>query len=145
MRKVIVKANLENLKFNDLLVKKVKLDKMLFKLKELVEKQKAFEEESMLYKYKGKDKDTIWSCMEFFYQNLWNKDFKEFVYTDPKDKWENYHIQLTYKNKYSEVEIVYGIGSFCIIGPSKKVSTNSKVLDLDKVVILTSTEVIYNE
>lgn len=146
MARIIVPAKLENITFDKLLREKVNLSKMLSKLKELVEKEKTFEEESMLYQYKGKDKDEIWSCMEFFYKNLWTKEFREFIYIDPKDKWENYHIQLKYKEKYSEVTIVYGIGSFCVIGPQKEVpNKKSKILDLDKIVIKTNTEILYNE
>ena len=116
---------------------------MLAKLKELVVKQKTFEEESMLYNYKGKDKDEIWSCMEFFYENLWTKEFREFIYTDDKDSWENYHIQLKCKNKFTEVTIVYGIGAFCVIAPLDKPTDKSKILDLDKVVI-GKTEIFYD-
>lgn len=146
MARVIVPANIENITFDNLLREKVNLSKTISKLKELVEKEKTFEEESMLYQYKGKDKDEIWSCMEFFYKNLWTKEFREFIYTDPKDNWENYHIQLKYKEKYSEVTIVYGIGSFCVIGPQKEVpNKKSKILDLDKIVIKTNTEILYNE
>ena len=146
MARVIVPANLENITFDNLLKEKVNLSKMLSKLKELVEKQKTFEEESMLYQYKGKDKDEIWACMEFFYKNLWTKEFREYIYTDPKDKWENYNIQLKYKEKYSEVTIVYGIGSFCVIVPQKEgPNKKSKILDLDKIVIKTNTEILYNE
>ena len=146
MARVIVPAILENITFDKLLRKKLNLSKMLSKLKELVEKKETFEEESMLYHYKGEDKDEIWSCMAFFYKNLWIKEFREFIYTDPKDKWENYHIQLKYKEKYSEVTIVYGIGSFCVIGPQIGVpNKKSKILDLDKIVIKTNTEILYNE
>lgn len=133
--------------FEVMLRKKVELSKMLAKLKEIVANGKSYEEESLMYKYRGKDKDEIWSCMEFFYQNLWNEDFREFVWTDPKDKWENYHICLKYKNRLSEVEIVYGIGAFCVIGPglSPAWKEGMKYLDLDKVNISTTTDVIYME
>lgn len=146
--KVIVK-NSENPEykghFDVMLKEKVKLTKMLSKLKEIVAKEKIFEEESLMYHYKGKDKEEIWSCMEFFYQNLWNKDFREFVWFDEKDEWENYHIYLKYNNKWSEVQIVYGIGAFCIIGPglSKPWIEGMKYLDLDKINIATNTDVIY--
>lgn len=129
--------------FDKLLSFKKNKTKMLDKLKELVVKQKTFEEESMLYNYKGKDKDLIWSCMEFFYVNLWNKEFREFIYTDDKDSWENYHIQLKCKNKFTEVTIVYGIGAFCVIAPLDKPTNKSKILDLDKVVI-GKTEIFYD-
>ena len=124
--------------FDVMLKEKVKLSKMLAKLKEIVDKQKVFEEESLMYKYRGKDKDEIWSCMEFFYQNLWNKSFREFIWFDEKDEWENYHIYLKYNNKWSEVQI-------CIIGPglSKPWIEGMKYLDLDKINIATNTDVIY--
>lgn len=144
MARVIVPANLENITFDKLLRQKVKLSKTISKLKELVEKKKTFEEESMLYTYKGADKDDIWACMEFFYQNLWVKEFREFIWIDDKDKWENYNIYLKYKDKCSEVNIVYGIGSFCVIKPTDK-PNGAKVLDLDKIVIKTNTEILYNE
>jgi hypothetical protein len=133
--------------FEVMLRKKVELSKMLAKLKEIVEQAKSYEEESLMYKYRGKDKDEIWSCMEFFYQNLWNKDFREFVWTDPTDNWENYHIALKYKDKWAEVQIVYGIGAFCVIGPglSTPWTKDLKYLDLDKVNISTTTDVIYME
>ena len=91
--------------FDKLISFKKDKTKILDKLKELVVKQKTFEEESMLYNYKGKDKDLIWSCMEFFYVNLWNKEFREFIYTDDKDSWENYHIQLKCKNKFTNITV----------------------------------------
>ena len=116
---------------------------MLAKLKELVVKQKTFEEERMLYNYKGKDKDLIWSCMEFFYENLWTKEFREFIYNDETDEWENYHIQLKCKNKFTKVTIVYGIGAFCVIAPLKKQTDKSKILDLDKIII-GKTEIFYD-
>ena len=134
-----------NVPFDKLVSFKPAKTKMLAKLKELVSKQKTFEEESMLYNYKGKDKDLIWSCMEFFYENLYTKEFREFIWYNEKDDWENYNFQIKYKNKYSAVEIVYGIGSFCIIHPMKGKPTNkSKLLDLDNIVI-ENTEIYYNE
>lgn len=150
MRKTLVPIKLDDYKgpegLSKLLSRKIVLEQILEKLKDLVTNQKSFEEESMLYNYKGKDKDLIWSCMEFFYQNLWNKNFKEYIWTDPADNWENYNIQLKYKDKYSSVVIVYGIGAFCVIGPDKKVpNENSKILDLDRIKVLTTTEVIYDE
>lgn len=129
--------------FNKLVSFKKDKKKMLVKLKELVVKQKTFEEENMLYNYKGKDKDEIWSCMEFFYENLWTKEFREFIYNDDKDSWENYHIQLKCKNKFTEVTIVYGIWAFCVIAPLDKPTDKSKILDLDKVVI-GKTEIFYD-
>ena len=52
---------------------------------------------------------------------------------------------MKYNDKWSEVEIVYGIGAFCIIGPglSKPWQEGMKYLDLDKVNIATNTDVIY--
>ena len=133
--------------FNELLKDVVARRKMLAKLKEIVLKGKAYEEESLQYKYKGKDKDEIWSCMEFFYANLWNPTFKEYVWTDPTDNWENYHITLKYQGRWAEVQIVYGIGSFCVIGPglSTPWTTDLKYLDLDKIIIKTTLEVIYDD
>jgi len=105
------------------------------KLKELVEQQKTFEEESLQYNYEGSDKEEIWNCMEFFYENLYYKEFRPYIYSE-EDYWENYHIQLEYNGKYTEVEIVYGIGSFCVIYPMKHKPTNaSKLLDLNKLTI----------
>jgi len=129
--------------FDKLLSFKKDKTKMLAKLKELVVKQKTFEEESMLYNYNGKDKDEIWSCMEFFYENLYTKEFRQFIWNDTRDDWENYHIQLKCKDKFTEVEIVYGIGSFCIIRPLDKITKNSEILDLDKVRI-EKTEIFYD-
>ena len=65
--------------FDVMFKERIRLGKMLGKLRKIVDKQKRFDEESLMYKYKGKDKDEIWSCMEFFYQNLWNKSFREFI------------------------------------------------------------------
>ena len=147
-RKIIVPSTLEEFKGNlfELLKHKFKQDRMFAKLREIVKEQKTFEEESLMYKYEGKDKDIIWSCMEFFYQNLWNPHFREFIWTNPADDWENYNIQLKYKDKYSDVTIVYGIGAFCVIGPMQTPPNNkSKVLDLEKITVKTNTEVIYYE
>lgn len=135
--KVIVPPNY-NIPFDKLLFFKKDNRKMLTKLKELVKKKKTFEEESMLYNYKGKDKDLIWSCMEFFYKNLYTKEFQEFIWHDDKDDWENYHILIRHEDRLSEVTIVYGIGSFCVIAPfnmKTKVPLTVKVLNLDKIVI----------
>ena len=105
------------------------------KLKELVKQQKYFEEESLQYEYKGSDKEEIWNCMEFFYENLYHKAFRPYIYS-ANDDWENYHIQLEYNGKYTEVEIVYGIGAFCVIYPMNHKPTNaSKVIDLNKLTI----------
>lgn len=105
------------------------------KLKELVEQQKYFEEESLQYDYKGSDKEEIWNCMEFFYENLYHKAFRPYIYS-ANDDWENYHIQLEYNGKFTEVEIVYGIGAFCVIYPMTHKPTNaSKVIDLNKLTI----------
>jgi hypothetical protein len=133
----------KNLSKDKILSFKKDKTKMLSKLKKLVIQQQSFEEESMLYNYKGKDKNLIWSCMEFFYENLWTKEFREFIYTDDKDEWENYHIQLKCKNKFTEVTIVYGIGAFCVIAPLDKPTDKSKILDLDKVII-GDTEIFYD-
>lgn len=151
MTKILVKADTNapkfRGKFDELLKEVVKQRKMLAKLKELVLKGKAYEEESLMYKYRGKDKDEIWSCMEFFYANLWNKAFKDYVWTNPTDEWENYHIVLKYKDKWAEVQIVYGIGAFCVIGPnlSTPITDDLKYIDLDKLVIKTNLEVIYDD
>jgi hypothetical protein len=128
---VMIEPKLEGKIFADVLHYIMQYKIVINKLKELVRKQKTFEEESMLYKYKGKDKDEIWSCMEFFYQNLYNKNFRDFVYSDSDDKWENYHFQLEYQGHYSEVEIVYGIGAFCVIHPVKGPTDKSKVIHLE--------------
>lgn len=133
----------KNLSKDKLLSFKKDKTKMLSKLKKLVIQQQSFEEESMLYNYNGKDKNLIWSCMEFFYENLWTKEFREFIYNDDKDEWENYHIQLKCKNKFTEVTIVYGIGAFCVIAPLDKPTDKSKILDLDKVII-GDTEIFYD-
>ena len=146
-RKIIVPSTLDKFKGNLLGLLKLRHSRirMFRKLIELVKEQKTFEEESMLYNYKGKDKDDIWSCMEFFYQNLWNKNFREFIWTNSADEWENYNIQLKYKDKYSIVEIVYGIGSFCVIKPLEKINDKYKVLNLENITVKTNTEVIYYE
>lgn len=133
----------KNLSKDKLLSFKKDKTKMLSKLKKLVIQQQSFEEESMLYNYKGKDKNLIWSCMEFFYENLWTKEFREFIWSDNNDDWENYHIQLKCKNKFTEVTIVYGIGAFCVIAPLDKLTDKSKILDLDKVII-GDTEIFYD-
>ena len=148
MRRIIVPADPEDLKGIDGLAKMVKLkverDKMFSKLRELVKEQKSFEEESLQYTYKGDDKEDIWACMEFFYANLWTKEFREFIWSDNKDDWENYNVQLKYKDNYSLVTIVYGIGAFCVIKHTTYDSTKP-VLDLEKVVVKTTSEIIYND
>lgn len=148
MRRIIVPADPEDLKGMDGLAKMVKLkverDKMFSKLRELVKEQKSFEEESLQYTYKGDDKEDIWACMEFFYANLWTKEFREFIWSDNKDDWENYNVQLKYKDNYSLVTIVYGIGAFCVIKPTTYDSTKP-VLDLEKIVVKTTSEIIYND
>ena len=148
MQRIIVTANTEDLKGVDGLAKMVKLkverDKMFCKLRELVKEQKSFEEESLQYTYKGDDKEDIWSCMEFFYANLWTKEFREFIWSDNKDDWENYNIQLKLKDKYSLVTIVYGIGAFCVIAPTTY-DSSKPVLDLEKIVVKTTSEIIYND
>lgn len=103
------------------------------KLKEIVENRSRFEEESMLYTYQGNDKNEIWLVMEFFYSNLWDKEFRKFNFTDPSDEWENYNFYVHYKGKYSLVSIIYGIGSTCIIVPIEKVEPDKLVLDLDNI------------
>lgn len=150
-RKVIVKNDLTDLKGKSwpeglaILVKqKVKRGQMFSKLIDIVKHGKSFEEESLQYNYKGKDKDQIWECMEFFYQNLWNKEFREFIYTDSKDEWENYHIQLKYKDHFSDVTIVYGIGSFCVIAPIEKLDEEkSTIFDLEKIYVKTTGDIIF--
>lgn len=148
MQRIIVPANTEDLKGVDGLANLVKLkverDKMFCKLRELVKEQKSFEEESLQYTYKGEDKEDIWACMEFFYANLWTKEFREFIWSDNKDDWENYNVQLKYKDNYSLVTIVYGIGAFCVIKHTTYDSTKP-VLDLEKVVVKTTSEIIYND
>lgn len=148
MRRIIIPANTEDLKGTDGLDKMVKLkverDKMFRELRELVKEQKSFEEESLLYTYNGEDKEDIWSCMEFFYANLWAKELLEFIWTDEKDNWENYNIQLKYKDKYSLVTIVYGIGAFCVIAPTTY-DSSKPVLDLEKIEVKTTSEIIYND
>lgn len=122
-----------------------KRNRMFAKLIELVKEQKSFEEESMLYNYDGADKDQIWECMEFFYQNLWEKGLKEFIWSDDKDEWENYNILLKYKDKYSLVSIVYGIGSFCIIAPADEEymkTHKAEIIDLENVHVKTTGEII---
>lgn len=103
------------------------------KLKEIVENRSRFEEESMLYTYQGNDKNEIWLVMEFFYSNLWDKEFRKFNFTDPSDEWENYNFYVHYKGKYSLVSIIYGIGSTCIIVPIEKVEPDKLVLNLDNI------------
>lgn len=103
------------------------------KLKEIVENRSRFEEESMLYTYQGNDKNEIWLVMEFFYSNLWDKEFRKFNFTDPTDEWENYNFYVHYKGKYSLVSIIYGIGSTCIIVPIEKVEPDKLVLNLDNI------------
>ena len=148
MRRIIIPANHEDLKGVDGLAKMVKLkverEKMFCKLRELVKEQKSFEEESLQYTYKGEDKEDIWACMEFFYANLWTKEFREFIWSDNKDDWENYNIQLKLKDNYSLVTIVYGIGAFCVIAPTSY-DSSKPVLDLEKIVVKTTSEIIYND
>lgn len=148
MRRIIIPADPEDLKGVDGLAKLVKLkverDKMFCKLRELVKEQKSFEEESLQYTYKGEDKEDIWACMEFFYANLWTKEFREFIWSDKKDDWENYNVQLKLKNNYSLVTIVYGIGAFCVIAPTTY-DSSKPVLDLEKIVVKTTSEIIYND
>lgn len=148
MRRIIIPTNTEDLKGVDGLAKMVKLkverDKMFYKLRELVKEQKSFEEESLQYTYKGEDKEDIWACMEFFYANLWTKEFRDFIWSDNKDDWENYNIQLKLKDNYSLVTIVYGIGAFCVIAPTTYDSTKP-ILDLEKIVVKTTSEIIYND
>lgn len=148
MRRIIIPANTEDLKGVDGLAKMVKLkverDKMFCKLRELVKEQKSFEEESLLYIYTGEDKEDIWACMEFFYAYLWTKEFREFIWSDKKDDWENYNVQLKLKDNYSLVTIVYGIGAFCVIAPTTY-DSSKPVLDLEKIVVKITSEIIYND
>lgn len=69
---------------------------------------------------------------------------REFIYTDSKDEWENYHIQLKYKDHFSEVTIVYGIGSFCVIAPIEKLDEEkSTIFDLEKIYVKTTGDIIF--
>ena len=118
----------------------------LVKLVELVKERKSFEEESLMYGYEGADKEEIWTCMEFFYQNLYNQAFGDFVWHDDDDEWENYNFTLKYRDLYSEVNIVYGIGSFCVIKPVDRPDGRAgKVFDLERIALLATGEVIYND
>ena len=151
-RKTLVEKDIENIKGKtwveslvNLVKRSSKYKRVFAKLIELVKKRKSYEEESLMYNYKGKDKDEIWSCMEFFYKNLYNPAFREFIWYDDIDKWENYNITVKYRDLYSEINIVYGIGSFCVIKPVEKPVEKGKVLDLEHIVVLTTGEIIYND
>lgn len=149
-RKVLVsQCDLKDYKGMNGLVKLLKIrfkrNRMFAKLIELVKEQKSFEEESMLYNYEGADKDQIWECMEFFYQNLWEKGMREFIWTDNNAKWENYNILLKYKDKYSCVSIIYGIGSFCVIAPANEEymkKHKAEIIDLENIHVKTTGEII---
>lgn len=109
--------------------------KILNKLKELVQCNCHFEEESMMYTYEGPDKNDIWAVMEFFYKHLWDKNFEKYNYTDPTDEWENYNFYIHYKGKYTLISIIYGIGSTCIITsvePSE-IKTSKLIIELENV------------
>lgn len=112
-----------------------KTKKVLNKLKSLILSRSCFEEESLLYTYKGEDKDDIWAVMEFFYTLLWKKETNKFCYTDPSDYWENYNFYVYYLGKYSLISILYGIGSTCIIKPValKEIKTTKRIIDLNKI------------
>lgn len=127
----------------ELIKKKHKNDMMLKKLIEIVKEGLCFEEELLMYGYKGGDRDLIWSCMEFFYQNLYNLDFKDFIWNDDSDEWENYNFQIKYKDHLSSVEIVYGIGSTCIIKPAESVSDKAKVLNLENLHFKVNGDIVY--
>ena len=127
----------------ELIKKKHKNDMMLKKLREIVKEGLCFEEELLLYGYKGTDRDLIWSCMEFFYQNLYNLNFKDFIWNDDSDEWENYHFQIKYKDHLSSVEILYGIGSTCIIKPVDTISDKAKVLDLESISFKVNGDIVY--
>jgi hypothetical protein len=127
----------------ELVKKKHKNDLMLKKLREIVKEGLCFEEELLLYGYKGEDRDLIWSCMEFFYQNLYNLDFKDFIWNDDSDEWENYHFQIKYKDHLSSVESLYRIESTCIIKPAEAVSDKAKVLDLDSISFKVNGDIVY--
>ena len=128
--------------FNDY-VKKIKsLKTMLSVLKAVVAQEKVYEEESMLYK-KPKAAKHVWPCMEFFYQNLWNKNFP--VWSDKKEKWENYNILISYNGKVSVVSIIYGIGSSCVIAPLDKVPKGKPILELERIKVLNNMNIVYEE
>ena len=77
----------------------------------------------------------------------WEKYLNEVInrlYNDPKDEWENYHIQLKYKDHFSEVTIIYGIGAFCVIAPIESLDDKkSTILDLEKIYVKTSGDIVY--
>lgn len=114
------------------------------KLKTLVKTHKTYEEESVQYTYTRKDKDLILSCMEFFYENLYNPAFREFVYFDNTIGWENYNFALKYKSHYLTVTIIYGIGATCIIGSTTKPNMRL-LLDLEKLHVSHKGEVFIND
>ena len=95
-----------------------KKKKIKDKLKWIVRERQSFEEESLQYEYTGPDKDEIFSVMEYFYEHLSDFEFyNKYVWYDDKDEFENYHIWVKYKYWYTEVYILYGQGSTCIIHP----------------------------
>ena len=70
---------------------------------------------------------------------------KEFIWSDDKDEWENYNILLKYKDKYSLVSIVYGIGSFCVISPADEEymkKHKAEIINLENVHVKTTGEII---
>lgn len=148
-RIILGKGDIEKLKgtfperLMALLKQKAINDRMLRKLIEIVKKEKSFEEESLMYHYNGSDKDEIWSCMEFFYKHLYEKEFREFYWSDSNDEWENYHFQIKYKDHLSSVEIFYGIGSFCVIKPTETVSDRAKVLNLENLHFKVNGDIVY--
>lgn len=114
------------------------------KLKNLVKYKKTYEEESVQYSYAGKDKELILNCMDFFYENLYKKDFYEFASIDPTMGWENYNFTLKYKTHYLVITIIYGIGATCIIGSNTKPNLY-KVLDLEKVHVTNTGDILYDD
>lgn len=134
-------------KFDSVLKDWIRTNKVLGKLKEIVEKEKSFEEESLQYNYKGKDKKAILDVMEFFYENLYKRVFHPFTYIDNSDCFENYNIYVKYKNKYTWICMLYGQGSTCIIKSVKEneIKTNKTIINLDTIHCSISGEVNFYE
>lgn len=144
MRK-IAEINFAACKTFDKVYDAIKMQKVrIEKLKTLVKTHKTYEEESVQYTYTGKDKDLILSCMDFFYENLYNTAFREFVSVDPTIGWENYNFALKYKSHYLTVTIIYGIGATCIIGSNTKPDMYS-LLDLEKIHVTNTGDVMYDD
>lgn len=108
-------------------------EEVINKLKELVEAKKSFEEESFMYEYEGPDKKLIGYCMDFFYERLYKPEYKNFIFYYPDDGFENYNYQIKYKDKYSEVNIIYGQGSTCIIKPIEYPTNAAEIFDLENI------------